>query len=225
MKLGLVVAALLSWFSLSGCVSLFSHREATFKQQGVTIGFETDSSTRQTSPLIPNNHPARLTKKEVSTLLGSLEVSGYSGSLVGIFISPPRRPLFTEAELHLISEPIANAFLQAGPYERVFFSIPDPDKPYRLDRLKGALFIRDPYLHVIVTDHYAYLRADTGGGDDDKDPRDMKGMHLWVAGPSKAASLPPNQEPRWSPLETVHISLNIHEVLAAQSGAPAKTEP
>ena len=64
-------------------------------------------------------------------------------------------------------------------------------------------------------DHYAFLKADTGGGEK-RDPRDTKGMKLWVVGPAQAASVPDEKEPHWNAFEKVHISLKPAEVLAAQ---------
>lgn len=208
-------------FGAAGCALLFSHHEVTFDKQGVEIGVETDISTRRVSPPVPNSHPARVTEAEIRTLLGAIEISGYSGTVVGVLINPPKRPLFSEEELSLIAAPIAQAFLQAGEYERVFFSIPDPERSYNPDRIAGALFLRGPYLHLVVTDHYAYLRADTGGGDDYKDLLDVKGMKLWAMSPAKPATVRPDQVPAWHPFEKVHISLNVRDVLAARSGAPS----
>jgi hypothetical protein len=133
--------------------------------------------------------------------------------------------LFKEEEILAISGLLATALRQAGSDERVFFSLPNKEAPYSKDRTEGALFVRSPYLHMVVTDHAAFTRADTGGGEDYKDPRDNKGMKLWVAPPAQAASVPAGEEPRWAPFETVHISLNTNEVSALmKTAAPARAD-
>jgi hypothetical protein len=133
--------------------------------------------------------------------------------------TPQPRPVFTEAELLLLADPLAAAFRQATLRERVFFSIKNPDTSYESDSTTGSLFFRDEYLHVILADHYAFLKADPGGGET-RDPRDTKGMRLWVIAPAKAAVVPDNKEPRWTAFEKVHISVKPVEVLAAQAPSP-----
>jgi len=44
-------------------------------------------------------------------------------------------------------------------------------------------------------------------------------MKLWVGGPAQAAMVPDLEEPQWAPFETVHISLNVKEILAKQEKA------
>jgi hypothetical protein len=85
----------------------------------------------------------------------------------------------------------------------------------------GQLFLRDGYLHVILRDHYGYLKADPGGGEQ-RDPRDTKGMRLWTVRPAQPATVPEEKEPRWSAFDKVHISLQVRDVLAAFK---AKSEP
>jgi FtsZ-binding cell division protein ZapB len=123
--------------------------------------------------------------------------------------------VFTEAERAELAEPLTAAFHEATPRERVFFSIQNPDAPYETDRTSGSLFFRDDYLHLVLTDHYAFLQADPGGGET-RDPRDTKGMKLWVIESARAATVPEEKEPRWTAFEKVHISLTPVEVLAGQ---------
>jgi hypothetical protein len=135
--------------------------------------------------------------------------------VTGLFSTPQPKPVFTESELIELAEPLVAAFREATPSERVFFAIQNTDAPYESDRTSGNLFFRDDYLHVVLTDHVAFLQADPGGGET-RDPRDTKGMKLWVVGPSEAAAVPKEKEPHWTAFEKVHISLNPREVLAGQ---------
>ena len=176
----------------------------------------TDLSTNElATPPVRNRHPADLTPKEIRTLVGSLEASGWSGTLVGLFSAPQPKPVFTEAELVLLAEPLAAAFHEATPRERVFFVIQNPDAPYEADRTSGSLFFRDDYLHVVLTDHYAFLQADPGGGEK-RDPRDTKGMTLSVVGTAGTTDVPDQKQPQWNAFEKVHISFIPAEVLAGQ---------
>lgn len=207
----LISVALLN---LWGCGTIPS-THVIYDGQGIRVGVETDPSTRQGAPEIRNSHPARVSPEDLRQILGTLQISGWSGTVVGLFESPRPIPLFDEAELSDLSSPASLALQQARPDERVFFRLANRDIPYSEDRTSGALFIRGPYVHVVVTNHRAYTRADTSGGDE-KDPRDTKGMKLWVTRPNQPAVVPPEKEPQWAPFERVHISLNMNEVLASR---------
>jgi hypothetical protein len=187
-----------------------------YDQQGIRIGVEPDPTVSRSEHPVQNNHPANLTAKELESLLRVVQVSGWSGTLVGLIETPRPVPLFTPKELSTISTHLTAALHEAKPTERVFFSLPKPDVAYSEDRTAGALFVRGRYLHIVVTDHSSFVQADTGGGEV-KDIRDTKGMKLWVARPAQAATVPDIEEPRWAPFETVHLSLSIKDVLASQA--------
>lgn len=212
---------------LTGCGAT-SQQRVLYQASGIQVGIVTDLSTNDhaTSP-VRNRHPADLTPKEIRSLIGSLEVSGWSGTMIGLFSTPQPKPVFTEAERILLAEPFAAAFHEATPHERVFFAIQNPDALYETDRTSGSLFFRDDYLHVVLTDHYAFLQTDPGGGEK-RDPRDTKGMTLSVVGPARAANVTDQKQPYWNAFEKVHISLKPVEVLAGQSvpqGAPDSSRP
>ena len=193
-----------------------SQQHVLYQASGIQVGIITDVSTNeQVAPPVRNRHPANLTPQDIRLLLGSLEVSGWSGTMIGLFSAPQPRQVFTWAELVELGEPLAAAFHQATPRERVFFAVQNPTAPYETDRTSGSLFFRDDYLHVVLTDHYSFLQADPGGGEK-RDPRDTKGMKLWVVGPAQAASVPEEKEPHWNAFEKVYISLNPLEVLAGE---------
>jgi FtsZ-binding cell division protein ZapB len=204
---------------LTACGTI-SQQRLLYQASGIQVGIMTDISTdEQAVPPVRNGHPANLTPQEIRTLLGSLEVSGWSGTLVGLISAPQPKPVFTWAELSELAEPLAAAFHEATPSQRVFFSIQNPAAPYDSDRTSGSLFFRDDYLHVALTDHYSFLQADPGGGEK-RDPRDVKGMKLWVAGPAQAAKVSKEKQPHWNAFEKVHISLNPLEILAGQKAPP-----
>lgn len=215
----LIGVALLVVVNLSAC-SLFSQGRSVYDREGIRIGLEADPSIRGNSQTGVNHHPIDLTPKDLTILLQSIQISGYSGTIAGLLTKPEPVPLFTATELSVISEQFATAFREAKPTERVFFSLPKPDVTYSEDRTVGALLFRGSYLHVVVTDHSSIIRTDTGGGDY-KDLRDTKNMKLWVVGPAQAAKVPDNEEPRWAHFERVHISLPVKEALMGKSYSPA----
>lgn len=207
---------------LTACGAPLQQR-VLYEASGIQVGIQTDLSTNdQASSPVKNRHPANLTPQDIRALLGSLQVSGWSGAMLGLLATPQPKPMFTWAELATLAEPFAAAFHEVTPRERVFFVIQNPAAPYETDRTSGSLFFRDDYLHVVLTDHYAFLQADPGGGET-RDPRDTKGMKLWVVGPGQAATVPEEKEPRWNYFEKVHIAIKPAEILARQKAAQTAT--
>lgn len=213
----------LGLFGLSACAGLTGER-IVYDQQGIEVGIQSDPTISRSNPPARNSHPATLSKTELRLLMGSLQISGWSGTIMGLVQSPRPVPLLSTDQMDRLIDPLVAALQQAGPTERVSFSLQDKDRPYSPDRTTGMLFIRDPYLHVVMTDHSAFTQADTGGGEE-KDIRDTKGMKLLVAWPAQPAAVPAFEEPRWAPFETVHISLNTREVSAlGKIAAPARAD-
>lgn len=202
----------------SAC-SFFHQGRSVYDREGIRIGVEADPSINRSNPPALNNHPKDLTPREIESLLQGLQVSGYSGTLVGLVTRPQPVALFTPKELSTISGPLASAFREVTRDERVSFSLPKPDVVYSEDRTAGVLFFRGPYLHVIVTDHASIIRTDTGGGEA-RDIRDTKGITLSVTTPTQAAIVPDPEQPRWMPFERIHLSLNVNEVLAQKERVP-----
>lgn len=214
---------LMLFMCLTSACSLWSGGTLLYNQQDSQVGLQPDPTISRGSSPTENQQPAQMTTEEIRVLLSSLMVSGWSGTLVGILEQPRPVPVFTDTELNRIAEPIVRAFQQAGPTERVFFSLPKSQTKYSEERTAGALFLRGRYLHVVLTDHSAFTAADTAGGEV-KDLRDTKGMKLWAAAPATAATVPDAEEPRWAHFETVHLSLNVKDVIALRH-RPAAPSP
>lgn len=198
--------------AVSGCAGPV-HERVLFTDGRMAVGLQTDPTAK--AEAAQNSHPIMLAPEEIGFLLSKLQVSGYSGTLMGLLVNPRPFRVFDDEEIQRLAGPIARAFAVAGPEERVFFQLANVAKPYERDRTAGSLFVRGPYLHVVVTDHYKLFGADPGGGEE-RDPRDMKGMTLSWAEPFHPATLPPHEEPEWRAFEPVHISLNLDQVLQAR---------
>jgi hypothetical protein len=215
---GLALSAVVS---ISAC-TFFNHGRSVYDGEGFRIGVEADPSISRSNQLALNYHPKDLTPKEIELLLQSIQVSGYSGTLVGLVTRPQPVPLFTPMELSRISGHLASAFREAKPDERVSFSLPKPAVTYSEDRTVGFLFFRGRYLHIVVTDHSSIIRTDPGGGEV-RDIRDTKGMKLSVIAPVRVAIVPDIEQPRWAPFETVNLSLSVNEVLVQKEKVPGSS--
>lgn len=202
----------------------FTAERVLYEQQGIRIGIETDPSVSRSSSGQLNDHPASITADDLRSFLRPIQVSGWSGTLVGVFEAPPPLPLFHPDELQAIVPHLVTALQQAGQAERVFFSLPHRGESYSEDRTEGSIFTRGRYLHVVVTDHSSIVRADTGGGDP-RDLRDTKGMKLWISKPAQAATVPDAEEPRWAPFERVHVSLNMKDLASFRAASGERPGP
>ena len=82
---------------------------------------------------------------EVVTLLGRNGAGKTSTlkSIMGVIGKRTGSINFTGTELMNLAEPFAKAFREAGPRERVFFSLQNPNANYETDRTAGSLFVRD----------------------------------------------------------------------------------
>ena len=92
--------------NLSSC-ALFDHGRSVYDREGIRIGIEADPSVRPSSQGGVNNHPIDLTPTELELLLQVIQVSGYSGTMVGLITKPEPVPLFTPKELSIISRDIS----------------------------------------------------------------------------------------------------------------------
>ncbi|MFO0773541.1 MAG: hypothetical protein U0172_02610 [Nitrospiraceae bacterium] len=201
---------------LGGC-GLLSHERTVVDRQGLVVSLERDPSIRRADTPVANAHPGRLNTDELRTILRSLMVSGWSGTLVGMLEQPRPIPVFTDTQLDQLLPAVTAAFAQATPEERVTFTLPQDVKSHATEQTMGALFLRDRYLHIVLTDHTAFTRTNTAGMEE-RDPRDTKGMKLWLSGPAMYTMVPDVMEPRWATFDRVHLSINIPEFWAFKRG-------
>ena len=124
---------------LLACGAL-STEQLVYDQRGYRVGVELDPTIKRSQEPVQNEHPAKFTAEELQSLLGMIEVSGWSGTLVGILAPPRPLALMNEEDLREVSPYLATAFRQAGPTERVFFSLANRRAPYNDARTAGALF-------------------------------------------------------------------------------------
>src|SRR5690349_12701497 len=89
----LALLVLCALVTLSAC-GVFNGGRLLYDQQGIRIGVEPDPSMSRFGQPVLNNHPVDLSPKDLQSLLQVLEVSGYSGTLVGLFANSQPVPLF-----------------------------------------------------------------------------------------------------------------------------------
>lgn len=139
---GVATGALLGLYcllALTACVEL-SHQRLLYDASGIQVGIVTDLSVdMDAAPPVINRHPVNYTPQEIRSIIGSLQVSGWSGMFLDGFQTPQPKPVFTEAELTALAEPLAAAFREATVRERVFFILRNPIVRYETDQTAGSL--------------------------------------------------------------------------------------
>ncbi|MFO0729897.1 MAG: hypothetical protein U0361_02680 [Nitrospiraceae bacterium] len=128
-------------------------QQVTHETKGVQLGVESDLSTTETAVHRPGMPSCKLTAEEVRTLLGAIEVSGWSGIVVGVFDNPRPVPVFAGSELTALAEPFARALREAGPKEQVFFSLQNPSARYRYGP-RPRRHVHPRRVRFILVDHY-----------------------------------------------------------------------
>ena len=93
---------LLSMPILASCSLMSSAERVLYDQQGIRIGLEPDPTLGRPDALARNNHPAELNQAELETLLHTIQVSGWSGTIAGILDNPRPVPLFTSGEMEAV---------------------------------------------------------------------------------------------------------------------------
>ena len=83
---------------MTSCALLPKHL-IIYNQDDAQIGIEDDPTISVKQTDVRNAHPSHLTVDEVKSLLNVIQVSGWSGTLMGIFISPTPVPLLSPEEI------------------------------------------------------------------------------------------------------------------------------
>ena len=84
LALGLTLAG------MSSCALLPNHR-VTYDQDDARIGIEDDPTISVKQTEVRNAHPGQLTVEQVRSLLAMIQFTGWSGTVIGIFVSPTPR--------------------------------------------------------------------------------------------------------------------------------------
>ena len=147
-------AILLLAGALAGC-ALFSSSARIIHQQGrTTVQLEKDPSAGGTFTSTGNSHPVSIKAVQVATVLRGIQIRSEQG-VVGTLLSlaAPADAVFMEEEVMVLAPLLADGLAQAGPSERVGFTLWS-DKPGRRNApLAGHIAIREPYLRFGLNDH------------------------------------------------------------------------
>jgi hypothetical protein len=150
---------------LLGCALSGPSGRVLFQQGRTVVQLETDPTVGGTSGQGWNTHPIVIKPQQMATLLRGVRVRsepGVVGALLGLAV--PAEAVFTDEEVSLLAPVLAEGLAQAGPAERVGFTLRSAQSGRRYGPLSGHLSVRDPYLKFGLNEH------PTVGWEDPEDP-------------------------------------------------------
>ena len=100
------------------------------------------------------DHPAPITSGDLATVLKSVRVEYKAGWLQNLITGPLKPlPLFDEASLTRIADPIGAAFAKANRRERIVFYLSERRSDLRREVTTGSLFVQGGLLHIVLSNH------------------------------------------------------------------------
>lgn len=106
------------------------------------------------SPDSPTNtHPVVLTPSEVGTILRGVRVWERRNSIHRLISGEaPKTRAFRDDELSFLAPAISRALAQASPPDQIYFHLSHATPTGEEETTTGWLFVRDPILHVVLSD-------------------------------------------------------------------------
>lgn len=142
-----VLLTLIGLTLVAGCASRPATPPKTVYQSGlsqVRVEQDPDATT--------NAHPATLTATEVGTLLRGVRAWERRNFLHRLFVGEADRTrAFRNEEITVLAPPLAKAFAQAGPTERVYFHLSHATDQGDEETTTGWISIRGPVLHLTIS--------------------------------------------------------------------------
>jgi hypothetical protein len=134
--------------SVMGCASQAPRSGSTITEEGLnTVHLEADPDGKV------NTHPANLTPQEVATLLRGVRVWEKRNFIHRLLMGPaPKTRAFRDDEIEFLAPALSKALAQAAPDQRVYFRISHADPRGAEETTSGWLFMRDPNLHLILSE-------------------------------------------------------------------------
>jgi hypothetical protein len=142
------LVGLLAGSSVFGCASQAPRSGSTVTEEGLnTVHLEADPDGNV------NTHPANLTPQDLATLLRGVRVWEKRNFIHRLLMgSAPKTRAFRDDEIEFLAPALSKALAQAAPNQRVYFRISHADPQGAEETTSGWLFMRDPNLHLILSE-------------------------------------------------------------------------
>lgn len=159
--------------ALTSCALSAPPGRILYQQGRTVVQLETDPTVGGASGQGWNTQPALIKPQQMATLLRGVQIrseQGFVGALLSLAV--PADAVFTEEELAMLAPVLADGLAQAGPAERVGFTLKSALPVRRNAPLSGYVSVRDPYLKFGLNEH------PTIGWQDPEDPSAPKLFEL-----------------------------------------------
>lgn len=140
--------------TLVGCTLFSSSGRIIYQQGRTTVQLERDPSAGGTFASGGNAHPASIKPLQLATLLRGIQIrseQGILGTILGL--AAPADTVFTEEEVSQLAPILADGLTQAGPSERLGFTLWSAQPGRRNSPLAGHIAVRESYLRFGLNDH------------------------------------------------------------------------
>lgn len=152
------LSALLVLAALASCAMPGATGRVLYQQGRTFVRLEADPDVGGLLGGTPNTHPAAIESAELGKLLQGIGIQS--------------EPVFNIGDLALLAPFLASGLAEAGPSERVAFSLARTQSGRRTGALSGYLSIQNPYMKFVLADH------PTVGWQDSADPSSSQVFEL-----------------------------------------------
>jgi hypothetical protein len=142
-----ILVGALATFTI-GCAGQAPRPASTVTEEGLnTVHLEPDQDGKL------NTHPAHLTPQEIGTLLRGVRVWEKRNFIHRLLAGPaPKMRAFRDDEIEFLAPALSKALAQAAPDQQVYFRISHADPRGVEETTSGWLFIREPNLHLLLSE-------------------------------------------------------------------------
>jgi hypothetical protein len=144
----LLVFAFAAILNSIGCAATSPPHIRTVSEEGLNVvRVEANPGTER------NTHPVALTAGEVGTILRGVRV-WEQRNVIHRLVSgeAPKTRAFRDDELAFLAPAVSRALAQAGPSDQVYFHLSHATSTGEEETTTGWIFIRDPILHVVLSE-------------------------------------------------------------------------
>ena len=144
----MIGATLLGALALGGCASKAGAPLKTVAEVGLnTVRLEADPDGHA------NTHPVTLSPAEIGTILRGVRAWEQRNAIHRLYAGePPKTRAFRDDEIEFLAPALSKALAQAAPDQRVYFRVSHADPRGAEESTSGWLFIREPHLHLLLSE-------------------------------------------------------------------------
>jgi len=140
--------------ALTNCVLPPTTGQILYQQGRSIVRLEADPQAGGVFGSRSNTHPVAIEAAQLAKLLHGIGIRSEEGFVATVLsLATPAEPVFNAGELTLLTPILSRGLAQAGPSERVSFTLWSVQPVRRNASLSGYVSVQDPYLKFVLNDH------------------------------------------------------------------------